>query len=246
MSTATTRPHPRARTRRPHPGAAARVPDAVGGRCCLGLLALLFLGPAAVDAHARRSRRTTPRSSQPDLTFLPRTRPPRATAPSSTPRRPRSLRWFLNSMLAATGQTLLVLVVASMARLRPGPDGVPGQEAPHRPDPRDPVRAADLAAHPQLRASWSQLGWLDSLTAVIVPGRGRRVRRLLPAAVLPVAAAGAGGGGHARRRQPVADLLQGHPAAVQAGPGHPRPAHVPRATGTTSCGRSTCCSAPSG
>ena len=35
------------------------------------------------------------------------------------------LRWFLNSLLAATGQAILILVVASHGRLRAGPDGVP-------------------------------------------------------------------------------------------------------------------------
>ena len=78
-------------------------------------------------------------------------------------------QWFLNSMIAATGQTILVLVVATMAAYALARLSFPGKRI---------ITALILATLfvPPISllipnyVIVSELGWLDSLTAVIVPG----------------------------------------------------------------------------
>lgn len=78
-------------------------------------------------------------------------------------------RWFLNSLFAAATQTLLVLVVASMAAYALARMEFPGKKV------ATALILATLFVPPisLLIPNYvivSQLGWLDSLTAVIVPG----------------------------------------------------------------------------
>ena len=133
----------------------------------LGLLALLFLTPLLWMATT--SLKSTSEVSQADLTFLPETPTTEgyqtilgaAQTPVGT--------WFLNSMIAATAQTLLVLVVATMAAYALARLSFPGKRI---------LTALVLAtlfvpAVSLLIPNYvivSKFGWLDSLAAVIVPG----------------------------------------------------------------------------
>ena len=183
----------------------------------------------AADDPARRSRRPSALRRR----CSPPTRRTRCCAGSST------------RMVAATGAALLVLVVASMAGVRAGPDGVPRQEAHLRGDHRDAVRAGLHLPDARTTCIIDRLGWLDTLWALIVPG-----------------AAGAFGVFFLRqfflglpRELEEAALIDGANTwqiftriilpLVQAGAGHARGAVASWPTGTTSSGRSTCCSAPS-
>ncbi len=78
-------------------------------------------------------------------------------------------RWFLNSMLAATGQMLLVVTVASMAAYALSRMDFPGRGVLSK------LILATLFVPPisLLIPNYviiSKLGWLDSLPAVIIPG----------------------------------------------------------------------------
>jgi multiple sugar transport system permease protein len=79
------------------------------------------------------------------------------------------LRWFLNSLLAATGQAILILIVASMAAYALARMEFRGRRL------LTVMILATLFIPPVslLVPNYvivSQLGWLDSLPAVIVPG----------------------------------------------------------------------------
>jgi multiple sugar transport system permease protein len=79
------------------------------------------------------------------------------------------LRWFLNSLLAATGQAILILIVASMAAYALARMEFRGRRV------LTAMILATLFIPPVslLVPNYvivSQLGWLDSLPAVIVPG----------------------------------------------------------------------------
>jgi multiple sugar transport system permease protein len=79
------------------------------------------------------------------------------------------LRWFLNSLLAATGQAILIVVVASMAAYALARMEFRGRRV------LTAMILATLFIPPVslLVPNYvivSQLGWLDSLPAVIVPG----------------------------------------------------------------------------
>jgi multiple sugar transport system permease protein len=133
----------------------------------LGLVALFFLTPLLWMLST--SLKSTAEVVDPNLTFLPQDL---STESFSTilgaPQTP-VLQWFLNSLLAATGQTLLVLVVATMAAYALARLEFPGKKI---------ITALVLATLfvPPISllipnyVLVSQLGWLDSLTAVIVPG----------------------------------------------------------------------------
>ncbi|WP_377644942.1 carbohydrate ABC transporter permease [Oryzobacter terrae] len=157
----TTRP---ARTEAPEFTRRSRVPWRA---LFLALLALLFLAPLLWMATT--SLKSTAEVSREDLSFLPQT-------PSTegyqkildAPQTPVA-QWFLNSMIAATGQTLLVLVVATMAAYALARLSFPGKRL------LTGLVLATLFVPPisLLIPNYvivSQLGWLDSLAAVIVPG----------------------------------------------------------------------------
>ncbi len=138
-----------------------------GGRSSSGLLALLFLTPLLWMAST--SLKSTAEVSQADLTFLPQDPSTEGyTKILTTPQTPVA-QWFLNSMIAATGQTLLVLVVATMAAYALARLSFPGKKV------ITAVVLATLFVPPisLLIPNYvivSNLGWLDTLTAVIVPG----------------------------------------------------------------------------
>ena len=90
----------------------------------------------------------------------------------------------------------------------------------------------------------SRLGWLDTLAAVIVPGAAgafgvffmRQFFLGLPRELEEAAAIDGAG--------PFPDLPDGGAPPLPAGPRHARRCWRSSPTGTTSCGRSTCCSRP--
>jgi multiple sugar transport system permease protein len=133
----------------------------------LGLLALLFLAPLAWMVTT--SLKSTSEVSQADLTFLPKN--PTTEGYQTILGAPQTPveQWFLNSMIAATAQTVLVLVVATMAAYALARLSFPGKKI------ITGLVLATLFVPPisLLIPNYvivSQLGWLDSLTAVIVPG----------------------------------------------------------------------------
>ena len=160
-TTAPTRPEP---AKPPEPGTRLRIPWRA---VFLGLLGLLFLTPLLWMAST--SLKSTSEVSQADLTFLPQD--PTLEGYRTILDAPQTPvgQWFLNSMIAATAQTLLVLVVATtaayaLARLTfPGKRIITG------------LVLATLFVPPisLLIPNYvivSNFGWLDSLAAVIVPG----------------------------------------------------------------------------
>jgi multiple sugar transport system permease protein len=79
------------------------------------------------------------------------------------------LRWFVNSLLAAAGQTLLILVTASMAAYALARMEFPGKRL------LTGLIIATIFIPPIVLlipnyVIVAELGWLDSLTAVVVPG----------------------------------------------------------------------------
>jgi multiple sugar transport system permease protein len=164
MSTATTAPPRSTKPAVQEPGSRSRIPWRA---IFLGLLALLFLTPLLWMAST--SLKSTAEVSQADLTFLPQDPTTEGYEKIlGAPQTPVE-QWFLNSMIAATGQTLLVLVVATMAAYALARLSFPGKRI------ITAVVLATLFVPPisLLIPNYvivSNLGWLDSLTAVIVPG----------------------------------------------------------------------------
>jgi multiple sugar transport system permease protein len=164
MSTATaTRPANTAPAR-PEPRRPRRIPWRA---LFLALLGLLFLTPLLWMVTT--SLKSTAEVSSADLTFLPKN--PTTEGYSTILGAPQTpvARWFLNSMLAATAQTLLVLVVATLAAYALARLSFPGKRI------LTGLVLATLFVPPisLLIPNYvivSQLGWLDSLSAVIVPG----------------------------------------------------------------------------
>ena len=160
-TTAPTRPEP---TAPPEPRTRSRIPWRA---VFLGLLGLLFLTPLLWMAAT--SLKSTSEVSQADLTFLPQD--PTLEGYQTILGAPQTpvAQWFFNSMVAATAQTLLVLVVATMAAYALARLSFPGKRI------ITGLVLATLFVPPisLLIPNYvivSQLGWLDSLTAVIVPG----------------------------------------------------------------------------
>jgi multiple sugar transport system permease protein len=133
----------------------------------LALVALLFLAPLLWLAST--SLKSTSEVAQADLSFLPKS--PTLEGYSTILDAPQTPvgQWFLNSMLAATGQTMLVLVVATMAAYALARLSFPGKKI------LTALVLATLFVPPisLLIPNYvivSRFGWLDSLAAVIVPG----------------------------------------------------------------------------
>jgi multiple sugar transport system permease protein len=133
----------------------------------LGLVALFFLAPLLWMLST--SLKSSAEVVNPNLTFLPQD--PSTESFSTILGAPQTpvMQWFVNSLLAATGQTLLVLVVASMCAYALARLEFPGKKI------LTALVLATLFVPPisLLIPNYvlvSQLGWLDSLTAVIVPG----------------------------------------------------------------------------
>ncbi|MFW5469666.1 carbohydrate ABC transporter permease [Knoellia sp. CPCC 206435] len=133
----------------------------------VGLLALLFLAPMLWMATT--SLKSTAEVSRAELNFIPGEVSTEGYQKIlDAPQTPVGT-WFLNSMLAATGQTLLVLVVATMAAYALARLSFPGKKI------LTGLVLATLFVPPisLLIPNYvivSKLGWLDSLSAVIVPG----------------------------------------------------------------------------
>jgi multiple sugar transport system permease protein len=164
MSTATTTRPTTTAPARPQPRPRRRIPWRA---VFLGLLGLLFLTPLLWMATT--SLKSTAEVSSADLTFLPKN--PTTEGYSTILGAPQTpvAQWFLNSMIAATAQTLLVLVVATMAAYALARLSFPGKRI------LTALVLATLFVPPisLLIPNYvivSQLGWLDSLSAVIVPG----------------------------------------------------------------------------
>lgn len=133
----------------------------------LGLVALFFLAPLLFMLST--AFKPSSEVVDPNLTLLPRDPTTESfTTILGAPQTP-VLQWFLNSLIAATAQTVLVVVVASMAAYALARLDFPGKKI------LTGLVLATLFVPPisLLVPNYvlvSQLGWLDSLTAVIVPG----------------------------------------------------------------------------
>ena len=133
----------------------------------LALLGLLFLTPLLWMAST--SLKSTSEVSQADLTFLPQDPTTEGYQTILGAAQTPVARWFFNSMVAATAQTLLVLVVATMAAYALARLSFPGKRI------ITGMVLATLFVPPisLLIPNYvivSTFGWLDSLAAVIVPG----------------------------------------------------------------------------
>ena len=133
----------------------------------LGVLALLFVAPLLWMLST--SFKSTTEASAADLTVLPRDVSTEAyTRILDAPQTP-VIRWFLNSMLAASLQTVLVVATASLAAYALARMEFPGKRT------ITALIIATLFIPPisllipnyQIVANF---GWIDSLTAVVVPG----------------------------------------------------------------------------
>ncbi len=133
----------------------------------LALIGLLFLVP--LWWMLSTSLKSTAEAASADLHVLPQSVSfegyERILGGAQTP----VVRWFLNSLLAAAGQTVLVLVVASLAAYALARLSFPGRRV------ITGLVLATLFVPPisLLIPNYvivARLGWLDSLTAVIVPG----------------------------------------------------------------------------
>lgn len=133
----------------------------------LGLVALFFLAPLLFMVST--SFKPSSEVVDPNLSVFPRD--PSTESFSTILGAPQTpvIQWFLNSLIAATAQTVLVVVVASMAAYALARLAFPGKKL------LTGLVLATLFVPPisllvPNYVTVSQLGWLDSLTAVIVPG----------------------------------------------------------------------------
>ncbi|MDT0215020.1 carbohydrate ABC transporter permease [Rothia sp. ARF10] len=155
---------PDAEGRRPDDDGTARRPWRA---VFLALLGLLFLTPLLWMVST--SLKSTAEVSRADLNFIPGEVSSEGYQKILDAPQTPVATWFLNSMLAATGQTLLVLVVATMAAYALARLSFPGKRI------ITGVVLATLFVPPisLLIPNYvivSKFGWLDSLAAVIVPG----------------------------------------------------------------------------
>ncbi len=134
----------------------------------LGLLALGFIGPVVLMILTSFKSRVESQSVPP--TILPREWTGRAyevlfQPDSATP----VLRWFLNSMVAATGHALLVLLVCSMAGYALARLRFPGRNLLFALIISTLFVPGFIFLMPNYEMM-SMLTWLDSFLALIVPG----------------------------------------------------------------------------
>jgi multiple sugar transport system permease protein len=167
MATATTTKPPAAKPREPV-GGGTRGPSArrrIGAYAGLLLLTVLFVSPLVFMVTT--SFKTNFEAAQP--TWIPQEPTTEGYrfifSASQTP----VLRWFLNSLLAATGQALLILVTASMAAYALARMEFPGKRL------LTGLIIATIFIPPIVLlipnyVIVAELGWLDSLTSVVVPG----------------------------------------------------------------------------
>ena len=191
------------------------------------------------------SLKSTAEVSQADLTFLPQD--PTTEGYQTILGAPQTpvAQWFLNSMIAATAQTLLVLVVATMAAYALARLSFPGKRI---------LTALVLATLFVPPISLLIPNYVIVVAARLArqPGGGHRAGRGRRRSGCSSCGSSSCPCRSSWRRRPCSTARaagrssHGHRAAVAPRAGHAGAADVPRATGTTSCGRCTCCSAPSG
>jgi multiple sugar transport system permease protein len=167
MATATTSRPPAAQAPRPV-GGGTRGPS-LGRRATayagLLLLTVLFISPLVFMVTT--SFKTNFEAAQP--TWIPKEPTTEGYDFVFSAAQTPVLRWFLNSLLAATGQALLILVTASMAAYALARMEFPGRRL------LTGLIIATIFIPPIVLlipnyVIVAELGWLDSLPAVIVPG----------------------------------------------------------------------------
>jgi multiple sugar transport system permease protein len=146
-------------TRGPSPGRRA------GAYAGLLLLTVLFVSPLVFMLTT--SFKTNFEATQP--TWIPKDPTTEGYSFIFNATQTPVLRWFLNSLLAATGQTLLILATASMAAYALARMEFPGKRL------LTGLIIATIFIPPIVLlipnyVIVAELGWLDSLTAVVVPG----------------------------------------------------------------------------
>ena len=167
MATATTsRPPDTQPARAPAGGAQGpQLAQRAGAYAGLLLLTVLFVSPLVFMVTT--SFKTNFEAAQP--TWIPKEPTTEGYTFIFNATQTPVLRWFLNSLLAATLQTLLILVTASMAAYALARMEFPGKRL------LTALIIATIFIPPIVLlipnyVIVAELGWLDSLTAVIVPG----------------------------------------------------------------------------
>jgi multiple sugar transport system permease protein len=167
MATATTSRPPASQAREPA-GGGTRGPS-LGRRASaytgLLLLTVLFVSPLVFMVTT--SFKTNFEAAQP--TWIPKDPTTEGYSFILNATQTPVLRWFANSLLAAVGQTLLILVTASMAAYALARMEFPGKRL------LTALIIATIFIPPIVLlipnyVIVAELGWLDSLAAVIVPG----------------------------------------------------------------------------
>jgi multiple sugar transport system permease protein len=167
MATATTSRPPDTQAREPA-GGGNRGPSPgrrVGAYAGLLLLTVLFISPLVFMVTT--SFKTNFEAAQP--TWLPSEPTTEGYRFVFNADQTPVLRWFANSLLAAAGQTVLILVTASMAAYALARMEFPGKRL------LTGLIIATIFIPPIVLlipnyVIVAELGWLDSLTAVVVPG----------------------------------------------------------------------------
>jgi multiple sugar transport system permease protein len=166
MATATTSRPPATEPRQPVGGTRGPSPGRrAGAYAGLLLLTVLFVSPLVFMLTT--SFKTNFEATQP--TWIPKEPTSEGYSFIFNATQTPVLRWFLNSLLAATGQTLLILVTASMAAYALARMEFPGKRL------LTALIIATIFIPPIVLlipnyVIVAELGWLDSLAAVVVPG----------------------------------------------------------------------------
>jgi multiple sugar transport system permease protein len=168
MATATTsRPAGSQQTRAPARGGTKGPPLAQRAGAYAGLLLLTVLFVSPLVFMVTTSFKTNFEAAQP--TWIPKEPTTEGYSFIINATQTPVLRWFLNSLLAAAGQTLLILLTASMAAYALARMEFVGKRL------LTALIIATIFIPPIVLlipnyVIVAELGWLDSLTAVIVPG----------------------------------------------------------------------------
>jgi multiple sugar transport system permease protein len=167
MATATTTRPPDTQARRPVGGGTRGPSPARRAWFYAGLLLLTVLFLAPLVFMVTTSFKTNFEAAQP--TWIPKDPTTEGYTFIFNADQTPVLRWFVNSLLAAAGQTLLILVTASMAAYALARMEFVGKRL------LTALIIATIFIPPIVLlipnyVIVAELGWLDSLTAVVVPG----------------------------------------------------------------------------
>jgi multiple sugar transport system permease protein len=167
MATATTSRAPETRAPAPVGGGTKGPPLAKRAGAYAGLLLLTVLFVSPLVFMLTTSFKTNFEAAQP--TWIPKDPTTEGYTFILNATQTPVLRWFANSLLAAAGQTLLILVTASMAAYALARMEFPGKRL------LTGLIIATIFIPPIVLlvpnyVIVAELGWLDSLTAVVVPG----------------------------------------------------------------------------